>query len=147
MKVILLRDIPKIGKKYDIKDVPDGHARNLLIPHGLVKEATDQAIRERDKAVAVRIDEEKLFDALLEKNFDILSSFTLSLFGKVNPQGHLFASIHKDAILKALKDTHHIELKDEALLLEKPLKTTGIHEIPVQIKNKTTVLKVEVLES
>ena len=147
MKVILLRDVPKIGKKYDIKEVPDGHARNLLIPKGLVREATEQALREREREVAQRIDEEKLYNALLDKNFDILNSFTLSLFGKVNSQGHLFASIHKDAILKALKDSHHIILEENALMLEKPLKTTGVHEIPVQIKNKKTILKVEVLEN
>ena len=145
MKVILLRDIPKIGKKLAVRDVPDGYARNLLIPKGLVKEATSKALEEREKLVAQHIDEEKLFDSLLLKNFDILNSFTLELKAKANPEGHLFASIHKEEILKALKDDHHIELLPESLQLEKPLKTTGLHEIPVAIKNKKTTLKVEVV--
>ena len=54
MKIILLRDVEKLGKKYDVKDVADGHARNFLIPQGLAKPATEVALREieTEKATA-----------------------------------------------------------------------------------------------
>ena len=44
MKVILLQDVDKIGKKYEVKDVAAGHARNFLIPKGLAKPATEEAL-------------------------------------------------------------------------------------------------------
>ena len=46
MKVILLKDVDMVGKRYEIKEVKDGHARNLLIPQGLAKIATKQNIKE-----------------------------------------------------------------------------------------------------
>ena len=45
MKIILLKDTPKVGKKYDIKDISDGYALNLLIPKGFVEVATDKSIK------------------------------------------------------------------------------------------------------
>jgi len=45
MKVILNKDIPKVGKKYEVKNVADGHALNFLIPHGLAVAATAGALK------------------------------------------------------------------------------------------------------
>ena len=49
MKIILLQDIKSFGKKYDIKNVSDGYARNFLIPRGLAKISTETAVKEIKK--------------------------------------------------------------------------------------------------
>ncbi len=62
MKVILLQDINKLGKKHDVKDIADGYARNFLIPRGLAKLATKQALKwlKTQKQAIAKIAEEEL---------------------------------------------------------------------------------------
>ena len=71
MRVILLQDIENLGKKYDVKEVADGYARNFLIPKGLVKPATEEALKwlETQKEI-----EEKKAEEELKKVQDFASS-------------------------------------------------------------------------
>ena len=53
MRVIFLKDVPKIGKKFEIKNISDGHALNFLIPQGAVKIATPDAVKNVEALKAV----------------------------------------------------------------------------------------------
>ena len=60
MKVILLQDVENTGKKFEVKEVADGHANNFLIPQGLAKPATKEALAwlEVQKELATKLAEE-----------------------------------------------------------------------------------------
>ena len=62
MRVVLLQDIENLGKKYEVKEVKDGYARNFLIPQGLAKPATKEAIiwLETQKEIEAKKAEEEL---------------------------------------------------------------------------------------
>ena len=60
MKVILLKDIKGTGKKGEIINASDGHARNFLIPRGLAKEATDGSVKELEHQNASKVKKEEL---------------------------------------------------------------------------------------
>jgi len=128
MKIILLQDVKNFGKKFDVKEVKDGYARNFLLPSKLAIVATPNELErlksekarqddEREKCVAhIKIEAEKLKDSALE--------FKL----KVGKKGEAFGSIGKKDIERELSARGLIEAKAE---LVKPFKTLGEHDVQI----------------
>lgn len=145
MKVIFLKDVPRVGKRHDIKEISDGYATNFLFPRKLAEPATPKAITELEKRKKNIEIEREVQDNLLIKNLEEIKGKIVNLKGKANEKGSLFSSIHKKEILEAMKKEHHAEIAEEFIILEKPIKETGEHEIQISIKGKKTsfILKVE----
>ena len=141
MKIILLQNIPRVGQKYDIKDVANGYGRNFLVPKGLAKLATKRAI-ENVGVLKVKHDGEmKIKNNLLAKNLEDLNGVEVVMQEKANDKGHLFAGIHKEEILPPLKKQTHLEIGAEHIVLEHPIKEIGEHEINVKVEDKTATFK------
>ena len=90
MKIILLQDVPKIGKKYEEKDVAEGYAINMLIPKGLAEHATAGA---RTKAEAKRKATEtatKLAEEALVKQLKAIDGLNIKIKAKANRLNKLF---------------------------------------------------------
>ena len=141
MKVIFLQDVPRVGKKYDIKEVNDGYAVNFLLPRKLAETATPKAIAElekRKKSIAI---EREVQESLLLKNLEEIKGRAIILKAKADEKGHLFAQIHKKEIVEAMKAQNHADIGEEFIALEKPIKETGEHEIPISIKGKKSSFK------
>ena len=71
MKVILLNDVAKVGRKYDIKDVAEGYAQNMLLPRGLAKVATKDAIAKVEQLKANDLTNKKIQEELKFGNLQI----------------------------------------------------------------------------
>jgi len=142
MKIILLKDIKNIGKKFDIKDVNDGHALNMLIPRGLAVTATPSAIKRVEADKAKMAGEMKVQHELLAQNIKAIEATTLNISGKANEKGHLFAGIHASEIVKQLHEQARIELEPSFIQLEHPLKTVGEHVVSIKAGGKSAELKV-----
>ncbi|MFC1801958.1 50S ribosomal protein L9 [Patescibacteria group bacterium] len=144
MKVILLKDIAKVGKKYEVKDVPDGHALNFLIPNKLVKVATKNSLKslETEKTQTEEKEEERVKD--LKENVEKLSKEVLEIKAKANDEGHLFAGVGKNEIATAIKEKFGFDV-EEYLVLDKPIKEVGEHEVEIKAgDDKKVVLKVKI---
>ena len=144
MKVIFLQDVPRVGRKYDVKDVNDGYAANFLLPRKLAETATPKAIAELEKRKKSIEIEREVQDSLLLKNLEEIKGKTITLKGKANELGHLFSAIHKKEIVEAMKAQNHADIGEEFIVLEKPIKEIGEHEIPISIKNKKSAFKLVV---
>jgi large subunit ribosomal protein L9 len=144
MKIIFLKDVPRVGRRNDVKEISDGYAMNFLIPRKLGTPATPKAVAElelRKKEISI---EREVQETLLLKNLEEIKGKVVSMKGKSNEQGHLFSSIHKKEIVEAMKAQNHADISEEFIVLEKPIKEIGEHEIPIVIKDKKSSFKLVV---
>ena len=131
MKVILLQDIDKLGKKYEVKEVKDGYARNFLISKGLAKEATEKALEWLE--IQKEIQEKKAETDLkkIQENASKLDNFEIIFPVKIGDNEQLFESITVHKISEKLKEAG-FEVKKTWIELKEPIKEIG--EFPVKIK-------------
>lgn len=142
MKVVLLKDVPKVGRRYDIKDVADGYARNFIIKNKLGDMATPKLIAWAEHEKGRLTQEKKIHEDLLAKNLEALKGITITLHGKANDQGHLFAGIHKEQLIPAIKEATRLDVAIDHIILEKPIKELGEHEVKIIVQDKKASFKV-----
>jgi len=137
MKVILIKDVPKLGRRFDIKDISSGHAQNFLIPRGLVIVATKDAMKRIEVERKQVENERALHEQLMVKNIQGLDGVTLTIRGKANEKGHLFAGLHKEDIVREIETQTQLQVDPLFLQLEHPIKVVGTHEIRVRVTEPT----------
>lgn len=144
MKIILLKDIPKVGKRYDTKEISDGYAINLLIPKGLAIVATQDAIKRINLEKMKEEGEKKVHQELLLKNLKDLNDVTITITEKTNDKGHLFAGVHKLEIITAIEKQTRLQIDPEYIILDKPIKEIGIHQIEVKVGNNSIKFNLDI---
>ncbi|KKU78872.1 MAG: 50S ribosomal protein L9 [Parcubacteria group bacterium GW2011_GWA2_47_7] len=145
MKVILLSDVPKVGKKYAIVDVAPGYARNFLLARSLAEAVTrtnGKRIAELSKKREV---EKKKQDDHLDKSLSGLKDVVVSLTRKANEEGHLYAGVTKEELAMELGKIVGVAYSEENIDIEKPIKAVGEFPITVVVGTKKAefTLKVE----
>ena len=146
MKLILLKDVDKLGKRGDIVTVKDGYARNFLLPTGLARPNTPgnvkfvEKIKELEKT---RIQEELEQARQLAER---LGSFSCTLRAKVGEGEKLYGAITAQDIAAALQEGG-ISIDRKKITLEQPIKSLGIFQVPVRLHpDVATTLKVWVVK-
>lgn len=141
MKVIFLQDVPRVGRRYDIKEINDGYAVNFLFPKKLALPATPKAVEEIEKRKKEIVIEKEIEDNLLARNLEEIKGKRVTIKAKADEKGHLFKAIHEKDIAEALKKESGIELGEKFIALAEKIKEIGEHEIPISIKNKKSFFK------
>lgn len=144
MKIILLKDVPKVGKKYDVRDISDGFARNFLVARGLAEVATEKNIKKIEIAKKQANDELNIQKNLLLKNILGLDGKIIFLKEKANDKGHLFAGVRREEIRNAIKNQLSIDVPVDCIELEHPIKEIGEFDLDVKIDSKKAKIKVKI---
>lgn len=131
MKVILRKDVDKIGKCGQVISVKDGFARNFLLPKGLAFAATEDGVKqieiEKKKAEHNKKIEKNKAEELSEKLKGL--SITISAEAKDDV---LYGSVTPADIAEALKE-EDVEIEKQNIILEQPLRNLGIYEVEVKL--------------
>lgn len=138
MKVILLQDVKKIGKKDEIVNVADGYAMNYLIPNKLAVQASSQGrqILKAEQQDREAIHQQKIADAkeIAAKLEDIVLEFEL----KAGTDGRVFGSISTKQIENALNKKHKIKLDRRKFKPNNPVTAIGISRFEAGIYDSVT---------
>ncbi|MDY7033647.1 MAG: 50S ribosomal protein L9 [Thermodesulfobacteriota bacterium] len=147
MKVILLEEIPSLGKVGDVVKVANGYGRNYLIPQKKALEATTKNVKvwERQKSLfESKLDKAKR-DA--EKLAIQIESLSCTVSKQAGEEDRLFGSVTTMDIEESLK-RDDIEIDRKKILLEEPIKKLGIYTVPVKLHPEVMAnLKVWVVKS
>jgi len=146
MRVIFLKDVEKRGKKFEVKEVKDGYARNFLIPQGLAKPATKEVLEwlEVQKEIQEKKAEEDLKKA--QGLASSLDDVEVTIPVKVGETDQLFESVTTQKISEKLKEMG-FDIKKNQIELREPIKELG--EFPVKIKlehNLEVEIRVEIVK-
>lgn len=135
MKVILLKDDKRYGKKGDIINVNDGFANNYLIPNKIVTSATSSSLNEaRQLKESEQHKEQELLNAAKELS-EKLKEVTVTLSVKTGENGKIFGSITNKEIAQELEGLG-IAIDKKKIELNNPIKTIGLFTIKVKLHPK-----------
>lgn len=144
MKVILLDDVPKLGRRGEVRDVADGYARNYLLPQKLALLATPanlknlEQIKKRQEVRGARARAEG------EAWARTIETLTLSLSRQASEEGRLYGSVGVQDLVSFLAQ-HGIPVEKRRVELQEPIKMVGEHTVPVRLHPEITAqLKVGV---
>lgn len=136
MKVILLQDVPGLGKPGDVKEVANGYARNYLLPNQLVTAATPGELANLHQRVAAaqrRTEKQRQEHESLAVR---LASVTLTFAVRVGRGDRLYGSVTSQDIANALEEQEHLSVDRRTIQLREPLRTLGTFEVPVRVAPK-----------
>jgi large subunit ribosomal protein L9 len=145
MKIILLDDVTKVGRRGEVREVSDGYARNYLIPKKLALSATAGNLKNLEhiktqqdaKASRIQADAEALrarIDALLYEDRR-----------QASEEGKLFGSVTSQDVAEFL-DKHGVKVERRRIVLDEPIKTLGEFTVAVRLHHDVTAqLRVSVV--
>ena len=132
MKLILTKDVARLGHKGDVVDVAAGYARNYLVPRSLAVKATPGALQQ---AEGMRLAREEA----LRRELADAQALSQSLVGtrvvvaaRAGDEGKLFGSIGTGDVAEAIKKFTGIEVERRAIVLPVPIRDIGLHEVSLK---------------
>lgn len=133
MKVILLQDIKGVGKKDEIINASDGHAKNYLFPKKLAVPADKEHLSKLEAKQSSANHKKEVEKEQAVKTKEALSKITLKVPAKCGENGKIFGSITSKEIAENLKQQYKIEIDKKKIVLKEAIKTLGTTIVEIKL--------------
>lgn len=144
MKIILMDDVPTLGRRGEVRDVSDGYARNFLLPQKLALHATSANLKNLEQIKARQDSRAAKLKADAQSQAQAIEALHFSQRRQASDEGRLFGSVGR-ADLAAFLAQHGIEVERRRIGLDEPIKSLGEFTVPVRLHADVTAqLKVSV---
>lgn len=144
MKIILLDDVAKLGRRGEVRDVADGYARNYLLPHKLALAATAGNLKNLDSIKARQEQQAARQKSQAAQLAEAIEALTLEQRRQASDEGRLFGSVGR-ADIAAFLAQNGIEVEKRRIGLDEPIKALGEFAVPIRLHGDITAsLKVTV---
>lgn len=146
MEIILLKDVDKLGNKFDVVKVKNGFGRNYLIPQkmGIIANDTNrkrlnELVKRSDNAEAKKVDLYKSFVTKLE-------GAVIKIGTKAGTSGKIFGSVTNVQIIAALNEQQGVEIERRKVVLKQDIKQVGMHKATINFtKDISTEIDLEII--
>ena len=132
MKVLLIKDVYKLGRAGEIKKVAAGYGRNYLIPQGFAIPATPGAMGQAEKIKAKATERRAALNEELGDVAEVLDGKKLTFAVKAGETGHLYGSVSDQDLIEAIKANFEIELEKRQVETE-PIRDLGTYSVPIHL--------------
>ena len=147
MKVILLKDVRRVGQHGEVKNVADGYATNFLFPNKLAEPATEEKMKQAEAGKAAREAQAAKAKEQLDNKVAALRGKKVVLQARATEKGGLFKTITGKEISKAILAEHSLEISEDDISFSEPIKTVGDHTAVVQGPTQKAELAVTIVAS
>jgi large subunit ribosomal protein L9 len=146
MRVILTNDVSGVGRAGDIKEVSDGYARNFLIGRNLALPATQTHVDKLQKEKKEHGEKLARQEIRLQKLQKEINGKSILIKQKANGV-KLFAGVHEEDIIDEIKAKFGVELLPKQVLIPKPIKLIGSHQVELKLTNRHNAAIIVIVEA
>lgn len=145
MKVILLQDVAKIGRRTTVVEVPDGYALNQLIPKGMAQAATPANLKRVEKLQAEVVASKEAGHAQFEAAKKALHAQVIEIVADSNEQEHLFKAVNAAEIVTAAQATG-VNVNETMIAIGAPIKALGEHQVELVLGEHKAAFTIKVVK-
>jgi large subunit ribosomal protein L9 len=132
MKILLLKDVYKLGRAGDVKKVANGYGRNYLIPQGFAVLATPEAIQQADYIREVADKERAILNEEMSGIAEQMEDVRLTFPVRASETGRLYGSVNTRMIAEAINEQLDLDISHRQIDAQ-PIRMIGEHTIPVRL--------------
>ncbi|PIR53217.1 50S ribosomal protein L9 [Candidatus Peregrinibacteria bacterium CG10_big_fil_rev_8_21_14_0_10_49_10] len=146
MEILLLEDLPGVGKKNDLLIVGDGYAMNKLLPNRMALVATPTVRRRYAEEIKRRAVEKVAETAAAQAGGTKIQGKSITVAKKATKTGKLYAAVSEKVLAEEMMKQLSVSVKPEAITIAEPIKALGTHSVIVTLAGIAHAMSVEVTQ-